>query len=72
MRLPKIIISLSAKEKVFKRLTVFGLVLLISAATILSAITVRVIKTGVAFSSAKPQNTVIVDAGHGGLTNTTD
>lgn len=67
MRLPKIIISIAAKETILKRLTILGLILLITAATILSAITVKVIKTGSAFISAKPQNTIIVDAGHGGF-----
>lgn len=67
MRLPKIIITTVAKEKVYKRLTIFGLVLLISTATVLSAITVRIIKTSNAFLSTNPQNTVIIDAGHGGF-----
>ena len=67
MRLPKIVFSSSAKETVLKRLTILGLVLLIAAATTLSAITVKVIKTGTAFAGAKPQKTIIIDAGHGGF-----
>ena len=67
MRLPKIVFSSSAKETVLKRLTILGLVLLIAAATTLSVITVKVIKTGTAFAGAKPQKTSIIDAGHGGF-----
>lgn len=70
MRLPRFILTKNGRSILALRLITLCFVLLLASAIMLSAAMVHVLKTDNFYKPKSTNQTIIIDAGHGGLTNT--